>query len=309
MFSSSSPPFSLVPLARSPSSPTPRTRNDWNCSRRSEEQRSTTRRRQSPSRRSPAPVSLPPLVLVASCVSHPRSMPSSVSFFCCAIAEAKKAKMVKTLEAIESRLEELEEEKGELKEFQEKDRDRKSLEYAIFSKELEEISTTLESVSRLLALLEVGLSGKGESEGESDLGLCLVALEQMEQERAENMNDSNARRQEFIKREKIIQVRRLTCLILFLSRSDLFVASLLSETGGNRLVESPTALAPRHLVPAVRNRDEGPRPFAHGGRMSNRRSGLGCWTGGGEEEEAGRRARGCRGEDHRSRRRAGGGGA
>jgi len=29
---------------------------------------------------------------------------------------------------------------------------------------------------------------------------------QMEQERAENMNDSNARRQEFIKREKIIQV-------------------------------------------------------------------------------------------------------
>ena len=55
--------------------------------------------------------------------------------------------MVKTLEAIESRLEELEEEKRELKEFQEKDRDRKSLEYAIFSKELEEISTALENVS------------------------------------------------------------------------------------------------------------------------------------------------------------------
>ena len=57
--------------------------------------------------------------------------------------------MVKTLEAIESRLEELEEEKGELKEFQEKDRDRKSLENAIYSKELEEISITLENVSEV----------------------------------------------------------------------------------------------------------------------------------------------------------------
>lgn len=36
--------------------------------------------------------------------------------------------MLKTLEAVDARLEELEEEKGELREFQEKDRERRSLE-------------------------------------------------------------------------------------------------------------------------------------------------------------------------------------
>lgn len=80
--------------------------------------------------------------------------------------------MVKTLEAIESRLEELEEEKGELKEFQEKDRDRKSLEYAIFSKELEEISLTLESVSCFP--VPVCQVGRREKEGEGTNSRRLV---------------------------------------------------------------------------------------------------------------------------------------
>jgi hypothetical protein len=55
--------------------------------------------------------------------------------------------VAKTLEAVDTRLSELEEEQAELKEFQEKDRDRRSLEYAIYSKELEEIGTTLDNVS------------------------------------------------------------------------------------------------------------------------------------------------------------------
>ncbi|CED84349.1 Structural maintenance of chromosome protein 3 (sister chromatid cohesion complex Cohesin, subunit SMC3) [Phaffia rhodozyma] len=87
-------------------------------------------------------------------------------------AESKRAKMVKTLEAVDARLEELEEEKGELKEFQEKDRDRKALEYSIYTNELEEIGET---------------------------------LAKMEEDRASSLDDSRVRREEFIKREKIIQ--------------------------------------------------------------------------------------------------------
>lgn len=55
--------------------------------------------------------------------------------------------MDKTLKAVDARLNELEEEKGELKEYQEKDRERRALEYAIYSKEVEEIGVTLENVS------------------------------------------------------------------------------------------------------------------------------------------------------------------
>jgi len=79
----------------------------------------------------------------------------------------------------------------------------------------------------------------------------------MERERAENMNDSNARRQEFIKREKIIQVSLSIPLQLermLSSPSDLvsfFVAS--SATRKHRLLESTTTLHPRHLVTTVGN--------------------------------------------------------
>lgn len=64
--------------------------------------------------------------------------------------------MAKTLEAVDARLEELEEEKGELKEFQEKDRERKALEYSIYTNELEEIGEILGKVRAFFFFWHVG---------------------------------------------------------------------------------------------------------------------------------------------------------
>lgn len=47
---------------------------------------------------------------------------------------------------IEERLAELEEEKEELKEFQEKDKERRCLEYALYQRELLEVGGQLEEV-------------------------------------------------------------------------------------------------------------------------------------------------------------------
>lgn len=61
--------------------------------------------------------------------------------------DAKRSKIADLLTYIEDRLRELEEEKEELKEFQEKDRDRRCLEYALHQKELEDVSAALDQVS------------------------------------------------------------------------------------------------------------------------------------------------------------------
>ena len=50
---------------------------------------------------------------------------------------------------IQERLDELEAEKEELKEFQEKDKERRCLEYSLYQTELNEISHALEEVSFL----------------------------------------------------------------------------------------------------------------------------------------------------------------
>lgn len=47
-------------------------------------------------------------------------------------------------------MDELEQEKKELKEYQEKDRERRCLEYALHSRELEDVSTALDTVSLAL---------------------------------------------------------------------------------------------------------------------------------------------------------------
>ncbi|KAI0046003.1 RecF/RecN/SMC protein [Auriscalpium vulgare] len=60
--------------------------------------------------------------------------------------DAKREKIVELLEFILTRLNELEEEKEELKEFQEKDKDKRCLEYALHSRELEEVTATLEEI-------------------------------------------------------------------------------------------------------------------------------------------------------------------
>lgn len=60
--------------------------------------------------------------------------------------DAKRSKISELLEYIESRLTELEEEKEELKEFQDKDKERRCLEYALYQRELEEVGETLDEI-------------------------------------------------------------------------------------------------------------------------------------------------------------------
>ncbi|KAF5360848.1 hypothetical protein D9756_004551 [Leucocoprinus leucothites] len=60
--------------------------------------------------------------------------------------DAKRTKINELLEYIETRLEELEEEKEELKEFQDKDKERRCLEYALYQRELEEVTDTLAEI-------------------------------------------------------------------------------------------------------------------------------------------------------------------
>ncbi|KAH9910150.1 P-loop containing nucleoside triphosphate hydrolase protein [Fomitopsis serialis] len=88
--------------------------------------------------------------------------------------DAKRTKINELLEYIDSRLTELEEEKEELKEYQEKDKERRCLEYALYQRELEEVSE---------------------------------ALEEIDEERKGEVHSANVRREQFNDREKRAQVR------------------------------------------------------------------------------------------------------
>lgn len=87
--------------------------------------------------------------------------------------DAKRDKISELLDYIDGRLTELEEEKEELKEFQEKDKERRCLEYAVYQRELEEV-------------------------GE--------ALEEIEEERRGEVHNANLRREQFNDRQKQVQV-------------------------------------------------------------------------------------------------------
>lgn len=54
--------------------------------------------------------------------------------------------MTTTLESVDSRLADLEEEMTELRAFQDRERERKGLEYTMYEKELEDITETLGNV-------------------------------------------------------------------------------------------------------------------------------------------------------------------
>ena len=100
--------------------------------------------------------------------------------------DAKRTKISELLEYIESRLQELEEEKEELREFQDKDKERRCLEYALYQRELEEV-------------------------GE--------ALEEIEEERRGEVHGANVRREQYETREKEMQVspssRSSECLLRY----------------------------------------------------------------------------------------------
>ncbi|EJD00759.1 structural maintenance of chromosome protein 3 [Fomitiporia mediterranea MF3/22] len=85
---------------------------------------------------------------------------------------SKRQKISELLDYIDGRLNELEEEKEELKEYQEKDRERRCLEYALFERELQEVTG---------------------------------ALEELEDERRGEVHGVNVRREAFNEREKEIQ--------------------------------------------------------------------------------------------------------
>jgi structural maintenance of chromosome 3 (chondroitin sulfate proteoglycan 6) len=55
----------------------------------------------------------------------------------------KRSKITELLEYIDTRLEELEEEKNELREWSEKDKERRCLEFAVFTREQDEVVSTL----------------------------------------------------------------------------------------------------------------------------------------------------------------------
>ncbi|KAG0704773.1 RecF/RecN/SMC [Suillus ampliporus] len=60
--------------------------------------------------------------------------------------DAKRTKINELIDYIDSRLTELEEEKEELREFQDKDKERRCLEYALYQRELEEVGEALEEI-------------------------------------------------------------------------------------------------------------------------------------------------------------------
>ncbi|KAH9831249.1 structural maintenance of chromosome protein 3 [Rhodofomes roseus] len=86
--------------------------------------------------------------------------------------DAKRTKINELLAYIDSRLAELDEEKEELKEYQEKDKERRCLEYALYQRELEEVTE---------------------------------ALEEIEEERKGEVHSANVRREQFTEREKRAQ--------------------------------------------------------------------------------------------------------
>lgn len=94
---------------------------------------------------------------------------------------SKRQRISELLEYIEGRLAELEEEKEELKEYQQKDRERRCLEYTLFERELAQLN---------------------------------LALDELEEERRGEVHGVNERRQAFYIREKRIQVTtviRVSC--------------------------------------------------------------------------------------------------
>jgi len=92
--------------------------------------------------------------------------------------DAKRSKINELLDYIETRLEELEEEKEELKEFQDKDKERRCLEYALYQRELEEVTETLAEIEdeRKAELHGASIRRERYSVGEKEIQVCFFIL-------------------------------------------------------------------------------------------------------------------------------------
>ncbi|KAL6310468.1 structural maintenance of chromosome protein 3 [Sparassis latifolia] len=123
--------------------------------------------------------------------------------------DAKRTKINELLDYIDSRLTELEEEKEELKEFQEKDKDRRCLEYALYQRELEEV-------------------------GE--------ALEEIEEERRGDVHSANVRREQFNDREKQAQNLELSIKQIKTNLTTLSLTRQGAQSERTELIRSRTEL-------------------------------------------------------------------
>lgn len=126
--------------------------------------------------------------------------------------DSKRAKINELLDYIESRLTELEEEKEELKEFQEKDKERRCLEYALYQRELEEV-------------------------GE--------ALDEIEEDRRGEVHGANLRREQFNEREKETQVSSLWLSSRTTRVADWTVAARKSHLGSQTRIANTQYQSPR----------------------------------------------------------------
>ena len=135
-----------------------------------------------------------PVCLSLTCFNGTRLTPS----------EAKRDTIQSLLTYIEQRLEELEQEKQELKEYQEQDRERRCLEYALYYRELDDVSKALEQVSRP--------GRRSEPAGQADM--------QIENDHRSEQHDTNTRQDDFNKREEVVQVSYPSDTVLVPAEAD-----------------------------------------------------------------------------------------
>ena len=96
----------------------------------------------------------------------------------------KRAKIDELLDYINERLDELEEEKNELKDYQEKDRERRCLEYTIYSREQAEIAAALENIEgqRQTGVEDTDANRNRFIQGENDIAQIETALGEKQQQ-------------------------------------------------------------------------------------------------------------------------------
>ncbi|KLJ11542.1 chromosome segregation protein sudA [Blastomyces silverae] len=95
----------------------------------------------------------------------------------------KRAKIDESLDYINERLAELEEEKDELKNYQEKDRERRCLEYTIYSREQTEIASALESIEgqRQTGVEDTDANRNRFIQGENDIAQIDAEISELKQ--------------------------------------------------------------------------------------------------------------------------------
>lgn len=126
-------------------------------------------------------------------------------------SDIKREKVNDLLDSINARLSELEEEKEELKQYQDHDKKRRSLEYRIYQRELKDVGDALDSVS----------AHQQATHRRTDA--CLLrslGLSQIEEERRRDVDNANSRREEANDRQKAVAVSHSKSLLFLATCTD-----------------------------------------------------------------------------------------